>query len=100
VRVREQVHSHFIGLHLIAGSDIDRAVGQFSTPFADHAFSVEGTTGAALAAVAARVRREAYVLAYIDGFWIIAWVLAAGLLFILLLRPPPPNPLTPPRLGH
>ena len=44
------------------------------------------------------VQREAYVLAYIDGFWIIAWALAASLLLFLLLRPPPPNPLTPPRL--
>ncbi len=39
-----------------------------------------------------------YVLAYIDAFWIIAWVLAASLLLVLLLRRPPPNPLTPPRL--
>ena len=45
----------------------------------------------------ARFTREAYVLAYIDSFWVIAWVLAASLLFIFLLRPPPPNPLTPPR---
>ena len=43
-----------------------------------------------------RLNREAYVLAYIDSFWVIAWVLAASLLFIFLLRPPPPNPLTPP----
>ncbi len=38
------------------------------------------------------------MLAYIDGFWIIAWVLAAGLLLVLLLRPPPPNPMTVPRI--
>ena len=44
------------------------------------------------------VRREAFVLAYIDAFWLIAWVTLAGMLLVLLLRPPPPNPLTPPRL--
>ena len=41
--------------------------------------------------------REAYVLAYIDGFWLIAWVLTAGIALMLFLRRPPPNPLTPPR---
>jgi len=98
VRVREQIHSHFIGLHLVAGSDtMDRAVGQASAPFADRPLGVEDTTAATLEAIAAVVRREAYVLAYIDSFWVIAWVLAASLLFIFLLRPPPLNPLTPPR---
>jgi DHA2 family multidrug resistance protein len=38
------------------------------------------------------------VLAYIDGFWIVAWVLAAAPLLVLLLRRPPPNPMTPPRI--
>jgi MFS transporter, DHA2 family, multidrug resistance protein len=98
VRVREQIHSHFIGLHLVAGSDaVDRAVDQASAPFADRPFGVEDTTAAALEAVGNVVRREAYVLAYIDSFWVIAWVLAASLLLIFLLRPPPLNPLTPPR---
>jgi DHA2 family multidrug resistance protein len=44
------------------------------------------------------VRREAYVLAYVDAFWLIAWVSLAGVLLLLLLRRPPPNPLTPPRI--
>jgi DHA2 family multidrug resistance protein len=45
------------------------------------------------------VRREAYVLAYIDAFWLVAWVSLLGILFVLLLRQPPPNPLTPPRIA-
>jgi DHA2 family multidrug resistance protein len=98
VRVREQIHSHFIGLHLVAGSDaMDRAVDQASAPFSDRPFGVEDTTAAALEAIGNVVRREAYVLAYIDSFWVIAWVLAASLLLIFLLRPPPLNALTPPR---
>ena len=43
------------------------------------------------------VRREAYVLAYIDAFWLIAWVSLLRILLVLLLRPPPPNPLIPAR---
>ena len=56
-------------------------------------------TARGLAALATTVRREANVLAFIDGFWIVAYVLAGGVLLITLLRRPPPNPFTPPRLG-
>ena len=31
------------------------------------------------------------MLAYIDAFWIVAWVLTASLLLIVFLQPPPPN---------
>jgi MFS transporter, DHA2 family, multidrug resistance protein len=43
------------------------------------------------------VRREAYVLAYIDSFWLIAWISLLGVLLVLLLRPPPQNPMIPTR---
>jgi DHA2 family multidrug resistance protein len=99
VRVREQMHSHLIGLHLIAGSDnVDRVVTQFSGPFNDRPTGSGDVVGQGLRAIANLVQREAYVLAYIDGFWVVAWVLAAGLLLVLLLRSPPPNPMTPPRV--
>jgi DHA2 family multidrug resistance protein len=98
VRVREQVHSHLIGLHLAAGSgDADSAIARFSSPFDARPTGSGDVVGQGLRVIANLVQREAYVLAYIDGFWIIAWVLAAGLLLVLLLRSPPPNPLTPPR---
>ena len=42
------------------------------------------------------VRREAFVLAYVDGFWVIAWVLTIGLLLLLFVTPPPPNHMTRP----
>ena len=45
--------------------------------------------------VACLVRREAYVLAHIDAFWLIASVSLLGMILILLLRPPPPKPLIP-----
>jgi len=52
----------------------------------------------ALQTIGGIIRREAYVLSYIDAFWVVAWVLAGAILLLLLLRPPPPNPMTPPRL--
>lgn len=100
VRVREQIHSNFTGQHLTIGSDAtDRAITAFSSPFADRAVGLGNATGQSVSTIGSLVQREAYVLAYIDGFWIIAWVLAAALLLLLLLRPPPPNPLTPPRIS-
>jgi len=37
-------------------------------------------------------------LAYIDAFWLVAWVMTISLGLLLFLKPPPPNPLTPPRV--
>jgi DHA2 family multidrug resistance protein len=100
VRVREQVHSNFIGQHLTTGSDAaERAIAAFSSPFSERPTGLGDVTGQGIGTIGRLVQREAYVLAYIDGFWIIAWVLAAALLLVLLLRRPPPNPLTPPRIA-
>jgi DHA2 family multidrug resistance protein len=100
VRVREQVHSNFIGLHLDLGSDIvSRAIAAFSGIFDSRPTGASNSTAQGLRALANVVQREAYVLAYIDGFWVIAWTLAAAPLLVLLLRRPPPNPLTPPRIA-
>lgn len=71
------------------------------TPIADGRLCPTGLGNPAdqgLGLLAGLVQREAYVLAYIDAFWLIAWVSFAGLLLILLLPQPPPNPLTPPRI--
>jgi hypothetical protein len=46
-----------------------------------------------IAGIGNLIRGEAYVLGYIDGFWIIAWVLTAGIVLLLLLRSPLPNPM-------
>ena len=98
VRVREQVYSNLTGLHFITGSSrADSVVAASSAPFATRPTGVGDPTLQGLASVGNLIRREAYVLAYIDGFWIIAWVMAAGIVLLLLLRLPPPNPLTPPR---
>jgi DHA2 family multidrug resistance protein len=99
VRVREQVYSNLIGLHLVAGSPAaEHAAALLSGPYVNRAVGAGNAPLQGVGVLAGLVRREAYVLADIDAFWLIAWVALAGILLVLLLRRPPPNPLTPPRI--
>ena len=99
VRVREQTHSNELGTHIVGGaaSTTDTQT-LLSGVFANRATGLGDAASQGTSLLAAAVQREAYVLAYIDAFWLIAWASLAGLLVIVLLRRPPPNPLTPPRL--
>jgi DHA2 family multidrug resistance protein len=98
LRVREQIHSNSIGLHLANGSvDVTRVLKQLADYFAGHG---AGTAAArALGTLSARVQREANVLAYIDGFWLCFWLAIAALLFVSLITRAPPGPFTPAPFG-
>jgi DHA2 family multidrug resistance protein len=99
VRVREQTYSNLIGLHLLSGSSATEGVAtQLSAPFGNRPIGLGDPAMQGLDILATQVQREAYVLSYIDAFWLIAWVSLAGILLILALRRSPPNPLTPPRI--
>jgi DHA2 family multidrug resistance protein len=99
VRVREQFHSNLIEQHVASGSDIvERIIAGVSAGFSDRPVGLGDANAQALYVIGSRVQRESFVLAYIDAFWVIAWVLAGAILLLLLLRAPPPNPLTPPRI--
>jgi MFS transporter, DHA2 family, multidrug resistance protein len=99
VRVQEQVTSNLTGLHLRTGAELtEQRTALLSGIFGDRASGVGNSTGEALLALSNVVRREAFVLAYIDAFWFVAWVLTASLVLLVFLQPPPPNHLTPPRL--
>ena len=99
MRVREQVYSILIGLHVVTGLPAtEQATAQLAGPFGNRATGIGEPAAQGTAVLASIVRREAYVLAYIDAFWIVAWVLMASLLLLVFLKPPPPNHLTPPRL--
>jgi MFS transporter, DHA2 family, multidrug resistance protein len=99
VRVQEQVHSNLIGLNVSAGEavTVDRTA-LLSQLLSDQSAGLANSTGAAMLTIGNLVRREAYVLAYIDAFWLVAWVMTISLGLLLFLKPPPPNPLTPPRV--
>jgi DHA2 family multidrug resistance protein len=98
LRVREQVHSNFIGQHVENGAvDVTHVLQQLGGFFASHGASI--APGRALGTLAALVQREANVLAYIDGFWLCFWLAIAALLLVSLMTRAPPGPFTPEPFG-
>jgi DHA2 family multidrug resistance protein len=98
LRVREQIHSNYLGQHLANGSaDVDWILRQLSANFASHGAAT--APGRALGSLSALVQRESNVLAYIDGFWLTFWLAIAGLGFTALITRAPPGPFTPAPFG-
>jgi len=94
LRVREQVHSYYLGLHVENGSaDVTQVLKGFSNRFAgDDAGSAAAR---AVDLLASLVQREANVLAYIDGFWLCFWFALAGLVVVACMTRAPAGPFTP-----
>src|ERR1700736_4064896 len=69
----------------------DGAVAKATALFAARPTGAGDPTLRGIAGIGNLIRGEAYVLGYIDGFWIIAWVLTAGIVLLLLLRSPLPT---------
>ena len=98
LRVREQIHSNFIGQHLANGSDnVSRILKQLADSFASHGAAI--APARALGSLSALVQRESNVLAYIDGFWLTFWLAIIALGFVTFITRAPPGPLTPVPFG-
>jgi DHA2 family multidrug resistance protein len=98
LRVREQIHSNYLGQHVENGSfDVTHLLNQLGNLFANHGLSL--APGRAIGTLAALVQREANVLAYIDGFWLCFWFAIAALLVVSLMTRAPPGPFTPEPFG-
>jgi DHA2 family multidrug resistance protein len=94
LRVREQIHSNYIGQHVANGdADVSQILRQLSAGFASH--GAGSAPARALGSLAALVQRESNVLAYIDGFWLTFWLAIAGIGFVSLMTRAPRGPLTP-----
>jgi MFS transporter, DHA2 family, multidrug resistance protein len=98
LRVREQIHSNYLGQHVAeGGAHVVRMLKQLGNIFAgDDPGSAQGR---ALGTLAALVQREANVLAYIDGFWLTFWLAIIALGFVALMTRAPPGPFTPAPFG-
>jgi DHA2 family multidrug resistance protein len=98
LRVREQIHSNYLGQHLQSGADnVFRMLKQLADRFAGHGAAT--APARALGSLSALVQRESNVLAYIDGFWLTFWIAIVALGFVILMSRAPPGPFTPAPFG-
>ena len=98
LRVREQIHSNYLGQYVENGSgDVVQMLKRLADQFASHGAAL--APARAVATLAAQVQREANVLAYIDGFWLCFWLAMAALFVVALITRAPPGPFTPEPFG-
>jgi DHA2 family multidrug resistance protein len=98
LRVREQIHSNYLGQHIANGDiDVTRVLQQLADRFAAH--GVGSAQARAVGTLAAQVQREANVMAYLDGFWLCFWLAMAALFCVALITRAPPGPFTPAPFG-
>ncbi|BAM92337.1 transport protein permease [Bradyrhizobium oligotrophicum S58] len=94
LRVREQVHSAYLGLNIQSGDpDVMRVLQRLAGYFTGH--GAGQAKARAVGTLAAQVQREANVLAYIDGFWLCFWLAIAALVLVALITRAPPGPFSP-----
>jgi MFS transporter, DHA2 family, multidrug resistance protein len=90
VRMREQLYSNLVGLHVVTGASATVArLKDYADAVAGRSIGPAAADARAAALLADAVRKQAYVLAYIDGFMVVGFAVIAGLLLMLLLRAPP-----------
>ena len=88
VRVREQVHSNLIGLHIdsLGGQTADR-LAAYRSAIGAHTSDLSAATARATSLLGSAVAKQAAVLSYIDGFLASATGAFACLLLVAWLRP-------------
>jgi DHA2 family multidrug resistance protein len=96
LRVREQVHSNFIGQHVGNGrADVTQVLEKLGNVFDSH--GVSSAPQRALGTLAALIQREANILAYIDGFELCLGLAIAALFLISFMTRAPQGAFTPDR---
>jgi DHA2 family multidrug resistance protein len=93
VRIREQIHSNLVGLHVdsLAPLTADR-LAEYQGALAGHTADAAEAAGRAAKLLATTVAQQAAVLSYIDGFLAAAGGAFICLLLAALMRRPPPSP--------
>jgi MFS transporter, DHA2 family, multidrug resistance protein len=90
IRVREQIHSSFLGEHVAAGSHlVVERLRHFSAFVAPHGAPGDPAVERAVALLAGETRVQAFVLAYADGFAAIGVAVLGALVLLMFLRPLP-----------
>ena len=90
VRIREQLYSNLVGLHVTSGSlATDQRLQDYAHALGARSIGAAEATARATILLARAVQIQASVLAYIDGFMVIGFAAIGVLLMMLLLRDPP-----------
>jgi MFS transporter, DHA2 family, multidrug resistance protein len=90
VRMREQIHSNLIGVHVdsLGGLTADR-MALYRNAVAAHGADLAAATGRATSLLSTAVARQAAVLSFIDGF--LAAALGAYICLLLVALLPAPS---------
>jgi len=93
VRMREQLHSNLIGLHIdgIAGLTLDR-IAAFRNALGVHTTDQAAASAQAMALLASAVARQAAVLSFIDGFAVAALGALGCVFLVAMMRKGGPTP--------
>jgi MFS transporter, DHA2 family, multidrug resistance protein len=87
---REKLHSNLLGLHVQRGSWItDASIRQMTAGLYAKSAGLAQSAGRAVDVLGDRLRLQAYTLTLIDGFYLVAWACAIGLILVALLREAP-----------
>jgi MFS transporter, DHA2 family, multidrug resistance protein len=100
VRVREQIHSNLVGLHVdaTAGFTADR-LAAYRSAVSTHTADLGEAAARAAKLLATTVAQQASVLSYIDGFTAAAGGAFMCLLLVALMHRPPTSPFDRGRRG-
>jgi MFS transporter, DHA2 family, multidrug resistance protein len=93
IRTREQRYSNLVGLHVVTGAhSVVTRLEQYGAAVFGRSIGEATAQARAIALLAQTLRRQAYVLAFIDAFMIMGVGVIVGLLLMILLRTPPAKP--------
>jgi DHA2 family multidrug resistance protein len=93
LRVREQLYSNLVGLHVIAGSHAtEQRLQHYASAVGSRSVGAAQASARATVLLAHSVHNQADVLSYIDGFMLLGFAGLGALLLMLVLKDPPTRP--------
>jgi MFS transporter, DHA2 family, multidrug resistance protein len=94
LRVREQMYSNLVGLHVVVGSHTTaQRLEQYANVVSSRSNGTAEASARAAALLAHSVQNQASVLSYIDGFMLLGFATVGALLLMLILQDPPAQPV-------
>ena len=87
---REKLHSYLLGLHVQQGNWIaDANIRQLTAGLFAKSSGLADASGRAVGLLSGRIRLQAYILTFNDGFHLVAWACVLVMLVVALVRSVP-----------